>query len=269
MNYYTFQATGPLKDYVKHFWVLEGQATVDKPYVHHFFADTCPELLFYYTGNFYAYNPAQQADAPIKSGITGQSQQGRKLTSTSQFAVFGVYLYPYAAAHLFGIGAVELKNQMLDLKTILGKEADELEDKMMLASHNELRLQIIRSYLEKKLRSAAPVINPIWRSMQQIQKQNGFITIEELAADYSLSPRQFERNFQHFCGLNPKLFARIVRFQSAVKQLNHAGNSLTNVAYEANYYDQAHFIRDFKIFSGLKPKEFLKYHQKNSLWLTQ
>lgn len=267
MTYHSFKATGPLKDYVKHFWVLEGKASAEKPYIHNYFADTCPELLFYFKGSFHELD--NDHPAAIKTGIAGQSQKNRKLISTGDFGVFGVYLYPHAIKALFGIQAAELKDQMADLKSILGGDAGELEEKMMLAKDHAARLQIIRHFLEQKVRDLQQPVHPLITSIQQINTTNGMITLEELASHFSLSTRQFERNFLNFSGLNPKLFARIVRFQSALKKLNHPGKSMTKIAYETDYFDQAHFIRDFKLFTGMKPKEFVKYHQPNALWLSQ
>lgn len=267
MTYHSFKATGLLKDYVKHFWVLEGQASAKKPYVHNYFADTCPELLFYYKGSFHEFDARHQA--PIKTGVAGQSQKNRKLISTSNFGVFGVYLYPHTIAALFGIQAADVKDQMVDLKAILGRDADELEEKMMLARDHAARLSAISTYLEKKIQPILPAVHPMIASMQQIKNTNGIITLQELASHFSLSTRQFERNFLNISGLTPKVFARIIRFQTALKKLNHPGKSMTSIAYEADYYDQAHFIRDFKSFAGLKPKEFVKYHQQNALWLSQ
>lgn len=267
MKYYTFKPDGLLKNYVKHFWVLEGEASTHQPYTHHLFADTSPEMIFYYKGSFFEYADDFQKAVLVKNGITGQSYQHRKLVARSDFGVFGVYFYPNAIAKLFGIEAYELKNQWLELKDFFGKAYHELEEKIMLAANHALRIQIIYSFLEKKIIHQHQNFNPISLSIQQIKNSNGLVAMEALATQLSLSTRQFERNFLSYTGLSPKVFTRIIRFQSTLKKLHQQEPSLTKVAYEADYYDQAHFIKDFKSFTGLKPKEFLKYHQKNSLWL--
>jgi len=77
-----------------------------------------------------------------------------------------------------------------------------------------------------------------------------------LANDYFLSERQFERQFRKFSGFSPKLFSRIVRFQSALTQYGNNEKSLTEIALETGYYDQSHFIHDFKEFSGYHPKQY-------------
>jgi AraC-like DNA-binding protein len=71
--------------------------------------------------------------------------------------------------------------------------------------------------------------------------------------------RQLERKFIRQIGISPKQLGKVVRLQTALKLLlNKRDESLTHIAYESKYYDQAHFIKDFKEFTGINPKEFLE-----------
>ncbi|HMF12979.1 MAG TPA: helix-turn-helix domain-containing protein, partial [Gemmataceae bacterium] len=77
-------------------------------------------------------------------------------------------------------------------------------------------------------------------------------------ADYcEVSVRQLERGFRHVIGTSPKVFARTVRFQEAQQRLLFDPDAdLTSLAYECGYFDQAHFIKDFKAFTGQTPSEY-------------
>ena len=71
--------------------------------------------------------------------------------------------------------------------------------------------------------------------------------------------RYLERKFREQVGIAPKQLCKIIRFQSALKSLlNNREDSLTNIATDSSYYDQSHFIKDFKNFTGLNPSEFLE-----------
>lgn len=70
--------------------------------------------------------------------------------------------------------------------------------------------------------------------------------------------------FKVFTGFNPKLYSRIIRFESVIKNHSNARN-LTDLSYLNNYYDQAHFIHDFKSFTGFSPKSFWKLSQVDGL----
>jgi AraC-like DNA-binding protein len=88
-----------------------------------------------------------------------------------------------------------------------------------------------------------------------MRKQGGQVNIRELSTQYFLSQKQFERKFKEHSGFMPKLYARIVRFETALSGYSR-NRSLTEVGYESGYYDQSHFIHDFKKFSGHHPRSY-------------
>lgn len=90
--------------------------------------------------------------------------------------------------------------------------------------------------------------------------------VEALAKQVFQSTRQFERTFKQFAGFNPKLFSRIIRFQTALGEYHNKDKSLTEIAYECGYYDQSHFIQDFKEFSGHNPKEYFSGKTEATEW---
>ena len=70
--------------------------------------------------------------------------------------------------------------------------------------------------------------------------------------------RQLERNFKKQIGVSPKQLGKVIRLQTALKMLlDPKTERLTEIAYESEYFDQAHFIKDFKEFTGINPKDFL------------
>ncbi len=86
---------------------------------------------------------------------------------------------------------------------------------------------------------------------------NGQLQVYELSKQININRRQLERKFSSTIGLSPKQLSKTIRLQATLKMLlNKQFTSLTALAYEGDYYDQAHFIKDFKEFTGLTPKEF-------------
>lgn len=81
-------------------------------------------------------------------------------------------------------------------------------------------------------------------------------SVKQLSAACFLSERQFQRQFKEYAGMGPKLFSRIVRFLFAANFYGETSKSLTDIALDAGYYDQSHFIHDFKKFSNLQPHDF-------------
>ncbi|MFK8044860.1 MAG: helix-turn-helix domain-containing protein [Crocinitomicaceae bacterium] len=82
----------------------------------------------------------------------------------------------------------------------------------------------------------------------------------------NISRRQLARKFSSDVGISPKQLSKTIRLQATLKILLDGNiTNLTELAYENEYYDQAHFIKEFKAFTGLTPKEFYGDHLKMSL----
>jgi AraC-like DNA-binding protein len=266
MKYFTINPPERLAEYVRYFWVLEGEASSGQPYVHRSMADGCAELIFHYTGIFDELLKDDATEKSFSSGLAGPSQIFRRFLIKKNFGIFGVYLYPFAVSQLFSLPGTEITNQMPDLKSLLGNEGSELEEKMMLAINNTQRLKIITEFLEKKLVKSEKQPPGVFEVIKYVIQTNGMTKIDELAEKNFRSTRQFERNFKRFSGFSPKLFSRIIRFQTALAAYNNKEKSLTDIAYECGYYDQSHFIQDFKEFSGHTPKDYFSGKTESTEW---
>ena len=99
----------------------------------------------------------------------------------------------------------------------------------------------------------------------EILKYGGTIKIDDLVKKACLSNRQFERAFKDRMGVSPKFYSRLVRFGKAwlMKEAN-PNMAWTQVAYECNYFDQMHLIRDFNEFASAKPTEISNAFGKDS-----
>lgn len=97
-------------------------------------------------------------------------------------------------------------------------------------------------------------------AIQKIQSAAGMIPIKELSRELYISQDAFEKRFRQTVGTSPKHFSTIIRLRNAIDK-HSAGNSLTDTALTAGYYDQAHFIKDFKGFTGRSPGHFFRDRQ--------
>lgn len=191
------------------------------------------------------------------AGLHGPSKNFRRFITEKSFGIFGVYFYPFALPQAFSIPACELSDQTPDLIAFLGNEGAELEEKIMLADNNMERVHIMTSFLQKKITEKNDArVNAVRYIISQIIHSGGLVPVKELAGQSFLSVRQFERNFKIYSGFNPKLYSRIIRFQATTQQYGNTKKNLTDIAYDCGYYDQSHFIHDFKQFSGYHPKQY-------------
>lgn len=266
MNYFTIPPPKNLAAYVRYFWVLEGEASINQAYVHRSMADGCAELIFHYHGVFDELISDSTTEKSFSSGLSGAAQRFRRFSINQNFGIFGAYLYPFAAAQLFSLPGTETRNQMLDLKCIAGSKANELEEKMMLAGSHVERVSVITSFLESKLTKIKKQPPGVFEVIKYIIHSSGNTDVDTLAEKSFLSTRQFERNFKQFTGFSPKLFSRIIRFQHAIAQYGHQNKSLMDIAHACGYYDQSHFIQDFKEFSGHNPREYFSGKTEATQW---
>jgi AraC-like DNA-binding protein len=263
LNYYTIAPPPSLANYVRFFWVLEG----DEPYTHRSMADGCAEILFHYNGIFDEIGKNGKKEQSIRSGIQGPSSHFKRFAINKCFGMFGTYLYPFAVKQLFSLPVNLLTNQMPDLRTFLGNEGAVLEERIMMADDNQMRVKIMVDFLQRKLINKNSPIHPVFNAIRQVLHSKGNLRINELSSQYFLSNRQFERRFKEFAGLSPKLYTRIIRFQAASNEYGNKNKSLASIAYDCGYYDQSHFIHEFKEFSGLDPRQYFSGSTEATKWI--
>ncbi len=96
-------------------------------------------------------------------------------------------------------------------------------------------------------------------------KSKQYVSLDKLSESLCISNRGLQKLFKKYVGMSPVYFRRIARFNHAANFiLNHPDLSLTNITYECGYYDQAHFIKDFKKFGGVSPSTFSSLKAKCS-----
>ena len=251
MRFQIIPSSPGLRNFVRYFWILESHT----PYVHRHTADGCAELLFHYRGTFDEFTKNGQEESAL-SLIHGPSSHYKRYETQSGFGIFGVYLYPYALPGLLSMPATELSDQSPDLTTLFGQCGKDVEARIMLAHSNQKRLKIVSDFLEARLFGYNQKDPAIFYAIDAIIQSGGSINIMSLADRCFLSRRQFERRFKHYAGFSPKTYARIIRFQKAANEYGNHHKSLAGIALDCGYYDQSHFIHDFKKFSGYNPKAY-------------
>ena len=126
-------------------------------------------------------------------------------------------------------------------------------------------LRIIETFLRNKLKSPEVTDRIAKQSVEMLLQLNGQLSVDDLAAHLKINRRQLERKFLSTIGLSPKQLAKVIRLQATLKMLEKKQfTSLTSLAYENGYFDQAHFIKDFKEFTGMSPGQFYTGNLKMS-----
>lgn len=256
MLYQTYAPPPELAPYVRFYWALEADLDPGETFVHRSMADGCVEMVFHYRSAFdEIINDSLIEASPIAS-IQAQTTHYHRFVTDRSFGIFGAYLYPFAIPKFFSLAASELTNLAPDLGSVFGAEGKLLDERVTAAATNVLRVEIVSSFLLSKLRSSSHDLSHIHHAVHSIMLLKGNVNVQALADMHNISKRQFERKFKELAGMSPKLYSRVMRFQAATHFKLNGRADLTDVAYACGYYDQSHFINDFREFSGYSPKEY-------------
>lgn len=175
--------------------------------------------------------------------------------------IIGIRFKPLGLAKITGINMVHLTNKVVDAEDIWGNELKELCEAMQEAKSIEAAIMALEDFLIKQKRTALLHYRAdnVAQAISLMQAHNGNITCKELQYLTNTSRKTMERTFMNFHGLKPKTYNQIIRFNVARKLLDNGMQpNLTELACSLGYFDQSHFIKDFKRFSGLKPTEYSK-----------
>jgi AraC-like DNA-binding protein len=136
-----------------------------------------------------------------------------------------------------------------------------VHEQLVEARDHARRKEILERFWLGQLQGAAP--DPVaTAAASRIKESYGAVRIEKLAREAGLSLSALERRFRKVVGTSPRKFASIVRLRHALR-LRTVGGNLTEIAYQAGYFDQAHFTKDFRNFTGLAPRSFFQRFQQS------
>jgi AraC-like DNA-binding protein len=170
-----------------------------------------------------------------------------------QLKAIRVDFLPGGMFHLLGIPMHELFDEGFDALDFFGAEMKDINNQLQETPDLEAGKNIVEKFLLRRITNVKTIL-PFDSAMRSLMNSNGTMAIEETASLSCLSLKQFERKCKERIGMNPKMYARILKFSNAYR-LHEASPQLSwiSIAHQAGYYDQMHMIRDFKTFAGVNP----------------
>ncbi|RYY26795.1 MAG: AraC family transcriptional regulator, partial [Chitinophagaceae bacterium] len=154
---------------------------------------------------------------------------------------------------LFGISSHEIIDEPPSLQLLSGNMGRQLTEEILIADNNKRRAEILGNYLINRVRLIKSPDDLAHQCVRKILYSDEPVIISKLADEHFISSRQLERKFKTITGFAPKTYARLSRFHRALNSYGTPYKSLTDIALDCGYYDQSHFIHDFREFSGYEP----------------
>jgi AraC-like DNA-binding protein len=252
MNFNRIKPRQGLENIIECFWMVDGdEARPDRQKI---IPDAFTELIFHF-GDPYRIRLSTRWETQGRSLFAGQINKHFYLENTGRSGIFAIKLRPSAATHLFGTQMSELTNKVIDLQT-LGKDHDllVLDKAVRYAKPAERQSTCERFFFDRIDR--VPRNHPVDNAVNEIFKQHGMVAIKELAEVLAIGERYIEQIFKKYIGLSPKLFSRIVRFNYIFQLIQDKDPNWSDVVFQSGFYDQSHFIRNFKAFTGEDPSKY-------------
>jgi AraC-like DNA-binding protein len=258
MNYKEIYPGDRLRDYVKCYYISE--TSMNDSLEDRAFATGCVEIMFNLgTGSWQTAVNGEFVTTPDIE-LWGQIIRPLTFKSLGRNIMFGIRFFPHTASLFLNENIEQFNNQVFDFKDVAGAPVRLLHSKLLENPSLGKRVDIVEDFLlhrlslfEKRFSKIQLVSNII----DELKQDDFFDNIENVASRYGITSRYLQKIFLQYSGLTPKLFSKINRFQNSLRLVAKKGSSLTSIGYDCGYFDQSHFIREFKSFTGFTPSGYI------------
>lgn len=232
-----------LQKFIYCYWQFKTLQALAEELRHTIVADGCIDIFF-------------EQENPSDSFVMGFCETSTEFSLTKSFSYVGIRFLPTMFSQIFQINAKELSNRFLHLADLLPKTAlfikNNLEPQHTL-SHISSALD--RHFLQQINLASFDWDHRVYESLEIILRNRGVVDVQK-DLNTGLSQRQLRRLFEFYIGDTPKTFSQVVRFQNVLKA-KPSRHSLKEekLFFDLGYYDQSHFIKEFKKLHGLTPNK--------------
>lgn len=232
-----------LQKFIYCYWQLKTTQKLSEQFNYRVVADGCIDIYF-------------ELDNPQENYVMGFCKKFTEFPLDHTFNYVGVRFLPTMFPQLFKVNAIELSNRYEHLQSVVPFLSDFIRDNFNGAQQqDEIRTLLDSFLMDAVTRSTFDNDNRLYGALEIILKNFGVIDIEK-DLDIGISTRQLRRLFEFYIGDTAKTFSRVVRFQNILNAKPSSQSLRQNkLFFDVGYYDQAHFIKEFKNFYGVTPSK--------------
>lgn len=202
------------------------------------------------------FSGSSKSVSNIAVALVGQALSVTNRFIHGNFMVVQVLFQPGGIFRLTGMPNSEVTDAYFEADAVFSKEVHLVNEAFFHAQNYREIVQIADRFIECLVKKGPKDSHPI-DDVCQWMLSNPSLSLDKLAKKAFLSNKQFERKFVERTGTNPKIFARLVRFDRAFREKNlNPHRDWLGIAMDSNYYDYQHLVRDYREFTGLKPTDF-------------
>ena len=253
MNSYTAIPCEIIADHVHKILVIENYHLINS-FALPLFANGSPTLLFLST--------KATIDEKATNHLTlfGQTVFPETLKVTDKFTMIAYFFKPFSLNSLFSISALEITDKPVDLTLLSLPDTTELQEKLLNATTTTKMISILDNYIAKLIKRTTKDTKVIQYATDKLAVNTSKESLVKVQKELHITERTFQRLFEKSVGVAPNLYRRICQFNAAFEQLNNRNfNKLSDIAFQHGYADQSHYIRAFKEFTNITPKDYMKF----------
>ena len=248
-----------LRPYVSHYWLLSGSYRAGEARsVQRILTWGNPLFLFQLGDPIDVWGSDGRWHKRPAAFTEGHFRSPFDARYVGNFRLLGISFLQGNIQHFLKDSQEQINDRFVDLRDILGAAASHLTERLAACSTLSEMAPILDESLLRMIPDQARMDRGLHHAVLLAARQPNRVNVEQLAYEACLSPRQFERRFRFALGLSPKYFCRISRLGMFIRTKSRLPDtSLTRLSHECGYFDQAHFINDFKNFTGVTPSTYL------------
>jgi AraC-like DNA-binding protein len=243
VTYYEFLPHSRLQYFIYCYWELKTLEPLSEGFTYRVVADGCIDIFF-------------ELNRPEEHFVMGFCKKYTTFSLDTSFHYIGIRFLPTMFPQLFGTDASLLSNRYEPLDAVLPPTARFIREHFHSGQPlAEIKEKLDGHFLECLSQARIDPDPRLYNAIAIILENYGVLDIEK-DLDTGISPRQLRRIFEYYVGDTAKTFSKVVRFQNILKA-KPSVQSLrqSKLFFNAGYYDQAHFIKEFKNFFGLTPSK--------------
>lgn len=258
MIFHTYKPSFPLDRFVDRFFYYEGYDPAHR--IDRFLPDGNVELIIDLDDRpkfIYDNDTLREKQTCRRSWFSGVRTEPISIYAGKASSMFIVYFKKGAAYPFFPVPMNEIADTVVDAELLWGESFAQLHERLLGEFDLTRRFQQIESFLLETFSPRFEVNPCVEFAVRQIVNRSEQVRLRELTRQIGYSQKHFISMFKSRVGVTPKSYLKLMRFQKAVGEIEKLAEiDWTTVAQNCGFYDQAHFINDFKLFSGFTPAAY-------------
>ncbi|MFD0620687.1 DUF6597 domain-containing transcriptional factor [Paenibacillus sp. GCM10027629] len=236
-----------IDQFVKHFWIVSWDLTEQAPYLQEVVPNPCVNLVI----------------ESNRSAIFGAAKQKYTHHLEGKGVVFGVKFKPGGFYPFIKQPISELANQPMRIQDVFDVEIGTLEQELLTQESESDMVRLAEQFIRPKLPPWDDQVEFINQIIDRVKVDREITKVDEICDLFHLNKRTLQRLFDQYVGVSPKWVIQLYRLQNAAETIEHQPRiDWSELSTELGYYDQSHFIKDFRTIIGKTPDEYVREQLK-------